>query len=83
MPELQKFTKDQWQKAFDTFVSQGLHANHFMTIIGKRPQLLRRPADKLVQSFVCLRETQFGDESIIQLIEAHPEMLGKFSLNFQ
>lgn len=82
MPELQKYSKDQWEKTFKTFIEQGFHSSNFMRIIGRRPELLRRSADKLVQSIECLRETQFGDESVIQLIEQHPEMLGKINSYF-
>lgn len=78
-PELQKYTKDQWQKTFEIFKEQGLLASHFLTIIGKRPELLKLSPNKLVQSFECLRITQFGDKSIIELIEEHPEMLGKIT----
>lgn len=77
MPELQKFSKDQWQKTFKTFIEQGFHTSNFMRIIGRRPELLKRSTDKLVQSFECLRETQFGDKNVIELVEQHPEMLGK------
>lgn len=82
MPELQKFSKDQWQKTFKTFIEQGFRTSNFMRIIGRRPELLKRSTDKLVQSFECLRETQFGDKNVIELVEQHPEMLGKNKIYF-
>lgn len=79
VPELQKFSKDQWETTFQTFINEGFRTSTFMKIIGKRPQLLRRSPDKLIESLECLRETQFGDKNILELIEEHPELLGNVS----
>lgn len=75
MPELQKFSKEQWQRTYQTFVDQGFQTSNFIKIIVQRPELLRRPPEKLIESLECLRETQFGDKNIFALIEQHPEML--------
>lgn len=75
-PQLKTFSKEQWQRTFDTLTGQGLSISNFMTIIGKRPQLLKCSPEKLVDSIELLRSAQFSDRDILMLLEKHPEFLG-------
>lgn len=75
-PELKQFTRDQWQQTFDTLTGQGLSLSNFMTVIMKRPQLLRRPSQKLIDSIDSLRNAEFLSKDIFLLLEKHPEFLG-------
>uniref|UniRef100_A0A182NUV9 Uncharacterized protein n=1 Tax=Anopheles dirus TaxID=7168 RepID=A0A182NUV9_9DIPT len=75
VPELTKYTPEQWHRTVKLLTTEGLEAQKLLSIIGGHPDLLVRPAEKIAESLHCWRSCQFGDANMKVLVSAHPYFL--------
>ncbi|KFB38705.1 hypothetical protein ZHAS_00006106 [Anopheles sinensis] len=75
VPELAKYTPDQWQQTHRLLASEGLETEKILSIIGGHPSILTRPTEKIAESLHCWRSCQFGDSNMKVLMSAHPYLL--------
>ncbi|XP_050078259.1 uncharacterized protein LOC126565154 [Anopheles maculipalpis] len=75
VPELTKYTPEQWHRTVRLLSTEGLEQEKMLTIIGGHPSILVRPVEKIAESLHCWRSCQFGDANMKVLVSAHPYLL--------
>jgi mTERF domain-containing protein, mitochondrial len=72
-PNLQQFSKDNWERTHDFMLSQGFASENFVKIVSAHPALLGTPVNRLHDRLECWRTLQFGEYYTIQLLTTYPE----------
>uniref|UniRef100_A0A182Y5K0 Uncharacterized protein n=1 Tax=Anopheles stephensi TaxID=30069 RepID=A0A182Y5K0_ANOST len=75
VPELTKYTPEQWHRTVRLLSTEGLEQDKMLSIIGGHPSILVRPVEKIAESLHCWRSCQFGDANMKVLVSAHPYFL--------
>uniref|UniRef100_A0A182P3B3 Uncharacterized protein n=1 Tax=Anopheles epiroticus TaxID=199890 RepID=A0A182P3B3_9DIPT len=75
VPELTKYSPEQWHRTTKLLHSEGIEMEKILSIIGGHPSILLRPVEKIAESLHCWRSCQFGDGNMKVLVSAHPYLL--------
>ncbi|XP_058057716.1 transcription termination factor 4, mitochondrial [Anopheles bellator] len=75
VPELRKYSAEQWQRMHRLLSAEGLEGEKILSIIGGYPDILVRPSERISDSLHCWRSCQFGDGNTKVLLSAHPQFL--------
>jgi len=73
-PELNNYTPELFQKAYDFLHQEGFKPHVFAYMITQNPKLLTTPHEKLFLALSNWRALQFGERDTLTLLERFPEL---------